>query len=62
MKKEFRQDIISLKRLYNAFRASESFYADNSEFDAYSAYYSLLQALCSKYHKQPRQIAAAMGY
>jgi len=62
MKKQFRRDIIALKRLYIAFRAAESFYADDNELNAYSAYYALLTALCAKYSKRPGQIAGAMGY
>ena len=62
LKKSFRHDIITLKTLYAAFAASESFYASDEEMNAYNRYYEHLTALCSKYGKTPRQIANAMNF
>lgn len=61
LKKSFRRDIISLKALYNAFRASESFCTTEEELNAYAAFSALLDTLCVKYGKSRRQIAAALN-
>lgn len=61
MKRQFRNDIITLKALYVAFRASESFYASDEEISAYNAYWTHLQGMCKAYGKTPRQIAGAMN-
>lgn len=61
LKKSFRRDIISLKALYTAFTASESFYAADEELNAYERYHEHLATLCTKYGKTPRQIANAMN-
>lgn len=62
MKKQFRNDIVALKALYAAFRASESFYASDDSMGAYDAYWAQLQAMCKAYGKTPRQIAGAMNF
>lgn len=61
LKNQFRCDIITLKSLYNAFRASESFCASDDELTAYGAFSAHLDSLCAKYGKTRRQIAAAMN-
>ena len=61
MKKQFRNDIIALKALYVAFRASESFYAGDDNMGAYDAYWAHLQGMCKAYGKTARQIAGAMN-
>lgn len=61
MKKQFRNDIIALKALYVAFRASESFYASDDNMGAYDAYWAHLQGMCRAYGKTARQIAGAMN-
>ena len=61
LKNQFRYDIITLKTLYNAFRASESFCASDEELNAYGAFSAHLDSLCVKYGKTRRQIAAAMN-
>lgn len=61
LKNQFRRDIITLKRLYNAFRSSESFYASDDELTAYDSYWTHLQGMCKAYGKTPRQIAGAMN-
>ena len=61
MKKAFRTDIVQLKKLYASFRASESFYADDTVLAAYDRYFEKLRSMCSAYGKTPRQIAGAMN-
>lgn len=61
MKKKFRKDVIVLKSLYSAFRASESFYASDDSMGAYDAYWAHLQGMCRAYGKTARQIAGAMN-
>lgn len=61
MRKQYRKDITTLKALYRAFRASESFYASDDELSAYDAYWAYLQRMCKAYGKTARQIAGAMN-
>lgn len=60
LKKQFRNDIVALKALYAAFRASESFCEDDYTLSAHIAFYDLLHALSAKYKTTPRQIAYAL--
>lgn len=62
LKKQFRNDVIALKALYAAFRASESFYASDDSMGAYDAYWAHLQGMCKTYGKTARQIAGTMNF